>query len=193
MPKRTAVSIQEETVDYYLRALDAELTKNFRGAKPVRIMIIGGTYMLLEVKNRHTTQDIDVVLMDFADTTDTTSNDENSKAFQEAVKAVARQLHLPRYWLNDDASLWVRGFAPNPQAVLWKCYTKLHVYLPSKRCILALKLMSYRPKDTDDVEVLCQQLGISTYEQAQELVNEFVPERAQREYRLSDTLDELFE
>jgi len=68
----------------------------------------------------------------------------------------------------------------------------LECYFPDKSCMLALKLMSFREKDRPDVQALCQQLGIRTREQAQQVVDHYVERRWQKEYRLDLTLRDLF-
>lgn len=183
--------MERQEVELYLQELGDELER--RGfQEPVRIMIVGGVYMLVMVGNRESTQDIDVVLMDLPDTTNRDTATKETKLFQTAVRAVARRLKIKQHWLNDDAALFVRGFAPEPQARHWKTFGKLSVYLPSKACILALKLISFREKDRSDVEALSQQLGVRTRDEAQALVDTFIAKRWQEEYFLEDTLDEIF-
>jgi hypothetical protein len=181
--------VEDQQVGIYLQDLGDELERrDFKD--PVRIMIVGGVYMMLMVKNRKSTEDVDVVLMDMEDTTNQTPQ---TKAFQAAVRAVAHKHSLKRKWMNDDVAYFIRDMAPEPEAYLWQRYKKLHVYLPAKEYILALKLMVFRPKDVNDVEALCRELDVTTRERAQEIVDHFVPDkRWQDEYQLEDTLDELF-
>ena len=88
--------------------------------------------------------------------------------------------------------MFFKGFTPHADVHLWKTFTLLEVYIPSKDAVLVLKLMGYREKDRDDVLALCQQLDVATRSQAQDLVNGYVAERWQKEYRLDLTLDALF-
>ncbi|GHO46239.1 hypothetical protein [Ktedonospora formicarum] len=183
--------MERQEVELYLQELGDELER--RGfEKPVRVMIVGGVYMLVMVGNRESTQDIDVVLMDMPDTTSLDTATKESRLFKTAVRAVARRLKIKQHWLNDDAALFVRGFAPDPQARHWKTFNRLEVYLPSKACILALKLISFREKDRGDVEALCTHLGVQTREEVQALVDTFIAKHWQEEYLLENTLDELF-
>jgi hypothetical protein len=181
--------MEDEQVEMYLRELGDELERrDFK--EPVRVMIVGGVYMLLMVKNRKSTEDVDVVLMDMEDTTNETPQ---TKAFQAAVRAVAHKYKLKRKWMNDDVAYFIRDMAPEPEAQLWQKYGKLHIYLPAKEYVLTLKLMVFRPKDVNDVEALCRELHVITRERAQEIVDHFVTDRRwQEEYQLEDTLDELF-
>jgi len=50
---------------------------------------------------------------------------------------------------------------------------EMDIYLPQADCMLALKLLSGRPRDEEDIAALCQQLNISTREQAQALVDRY--------------------
>lgn len=181
--------MEDQDIELYFQDLGDELeAQGF--AEPVRIMVVGGVFMLLTLKNRKSTEDIDVVLMDMEDTTNPSPQ---SKAFQGAVRAVARRHGLKRKWMNDDVAYFIRDMAPEPEASLWRIYKKLHVYLPAKAYIFALKIMVFRQKDLNDVEALLKELEITTREQAQAIVDHFVPDqRWQTEYQLEDTLDELF-
>jgi len=54
-------------------------------------------------------------------------------------------------------------------------------------------LFAGRPKDRDDITILCQQLQLWTREQAQSLVDRYIPNKqVQRLNHLDETLDELF-
>ncbi|GCE23918.1 DUF6036 family nucleotidyltransferase [Dictyobacter kobayashii] len=183
--------MQRQEIEKYLQELGDEL--ELRGYQaPVRVMIVGGVAMLLLAANRESTEDVDVVLMDIEGDTSTNPTSE-TKSFKSAVNAVAKKYHMKRTWINDDVAYFIRDMAPNPEATLWHEYKKLHVYLPSKEYILALKLMVYRPKDMLDIEALLKQLQVTTREQAQDIVDRFIPDPAwQDHYQFQDTLDELF-
>jgi hypothetical protein len=181
--------MEGQEIEIYFQHLGDELEQ--RGfTEPVRIMVVGGAFMLLAVKSRKSTEDVDVVLMDIPDSTNPTSQ---TKAFQAAVRGVASKHKLKRKWLNDDVAYFIRDMAPNPEPLLWRKFKNLHVYLPPQEYILALKLMVYRLKDMNDIEALCKELNVTTREQAQAIVDHFVLDRRwQEEYMLEDTLDELF-
>ena len=58
---------------------------------------------------------------------------------------------------------------------------------------MALKLFAGRPKDRDDITVLCQQVRIRTRAQAQRLVDRYIPDRQlQQLNHLDETLDDFF-
>ncbi len=181
--------MQSQEIEGYFQELGDELEQ--RGFKdPVRIMVVGGVFMLLMVKNRKATEDVDVVLLDFPASTHPTPE---TDAFKAAVNAVASKHRLKRKWMNDDVAYFIMDMAPDPRPELWREFKRLHVYLPAKEYILALKLMVFRQKDVNDVESLLEELQVTTREKAQAIVDRFVPDkRWQEHYLLDQTLDELF-
>jgi hypothetical protein len=181
--------MESQEIELYLQDLGDELERR-RFKEPLRIFLVGGAFMLLMVKNRKATDDVDVVLLDMPDTTNVTSQ---AKAFQAAVRAVASRHHLKRKWMNDDVAYFIKDMAPDPQPTLWRKYNMLHVYLPPREYILALKLMVFRQKDMNDVQALLTELKVTTREQAQAIVDRFIPDpRWQEEYLLEETLEALF-
>jgi hypothetical protein len=174
-------------IEKYLQALDEELEERTI-QKPVRLAVVGGVYMVCLVGNRLSTKDIDVVPLSFPDTM---NPDQDTRAFQTAIRAVARKHGLKQNWMNDV----VASFAPNPDPqwlTVWREFPNLIVYTPDAEFILALKLLSGRDKDEEDITALCEQLQIETTEQAQALVDRYAERRWQEECRLAATLDILF-
>ncbi len=172
-------------IDTYLQALDDALA-NRDIRKPVRLAVVGGVYMLFFLKNRAATKDVDVVPLDFPDTT---NPNRETKVFRSAVNEVAKTYRLRREWMNDVVAAFIPPLGP---LTLWRAYTHLHVYVPQADCMLALKLLSGRPRDEEDIAALCQQLNISTREQAQALVDRYADRHWQQECMLEATLDALF-
>jgi hypothetical protein len=127
-------------IDTYLQALDEELA-NRAIRKPVRLAVVGGVYMLFFLKNRASTRDVDVVPLDFPDTT---NPNRETKAFRSAVNAVAKQYRLRGDWMNDVVAAFI---PPLGSLTLWRTYTHLQVYVPQADCMLAPKLLSGRPRD----------------------------------------------
>jgi hypothetical protein len=76
---------------------------------------------------------------------------------------------------------------------LWRTYGPLEVYIPPSDYILALKLLAGRTKDQDDIEALCQQLGIRTRQQGQQIVDRYIPDKqVQQLNKLDKKLDTMF-
>ncbi len=177
--------MDSQEIETYLRVLDEELeTRKIR--KPVRLIVVGGVYMMFFVKNRASTKDVDVVPLDFPDTM---KPNQETKAFRSAVNAVAKKYRIRRDWMNDV----VAGFMPDPGSiVLWRQYTNLQIYVPQADFVLVLKLLAGREKDEEDIVALCEALNIRTRQHAQELVDRYVEQGWQKECNLQVTLDALF-
>lgn len=182
-------------IETYLQDLGEELERrNFK--EPVRVMLVGGAFMLLQLGNRDSTGDIDMVLLDLPATTDEPLHP-RSRKFRAAISAIGTKHGLGRKWANDDATLFLREFTPDPlEGVLpWKSYGLLHVHFPSLEYILVTKMVVFRPKDYGDVEALLQALQIRTRDQAKELLQRFVPSKPSfwEYYELEKTLSTLFD
>lgn len=177
--------MESEEVDTYLHALDEELERR-KLNKPVRLAVVGGIYMMFFLKNRSSTKDVDIIPLDFPDTTEPTRE---TRAFRSAVNAVARRFQIRRDWMNDV----VAAFTQELGALhLWREYPNLQIYVPNAECILVLKLLAGREKDEDDILALCEMLDIQTREQAQELVDRYADRSWQEECVLEKTLGDLF-
>jgi hypothetical protein len=183
-----AVAMQAQDIVTYFAELGQEL-QHLGVQHPIRILLIGGAYMLTQVHNRPTTNDVDVLLKDIDDTTTSPLY----RTFKAAVRAVASRNHLPNTWMNDLVSDFLRNTGTVPQGTLWRRYAMLEVYIPPSEYILALKLLAGRPKDRDDIYTLCQQIKIQAREQAQQLVDRYIPNKQVQQINdLDDTLNFFF-
>lgn len=175
-------------IETYLAELGQEL-QGLEIEQPIRILVIGGAFMLLQVKSRRATDDIDVVLKDMEEPTTSLLY----QAFRTAVQAIAARHQLRRNWLNDLMADALRGMGTLPDGTLWRSYGKLEVFFPPKDYILALKLLAGRPKDQRDIAALCRQVQVQTRDQAQQLVDRYVPNKQlQQLNHLDETLDTFF-
>ncbi len=86
-------------------------------------------------------------------------------------------IHRKGNWLNDMMGDSLRETGRVPSGTLWRTYGVLEVYLPPAEFILALKLMAGRQKDRADILALCQELRIQEREQAQRLVDLYIPDK----------------
>ena len=84
--------MRDQEITTYLDALGAELAQ--RGfTSPIGILVVGGTYMVLKIGNRPSTEDIDILfLTDQLDMTRLPLS-QQEKAFRAAIKAVAMTLY----------------------------------------------------------------------------------------------------
>ncbi|GHO47255.1 DUF6036 family nucleotidyltransferase [Ktedonospora formicarum] len=178
--------MQSNEIDIYLQALDEALSTRSAIKKPARLVVVGGVYMMLFLKNRTSTKDVDVIPLSFPDTMNPS---DETKAFRAAIWAVARRFHLKQDWMNDI----VASFSPETGPLsLWRAYPNLEIYIPQVNYILALKLLAGRDRDEDDILALCEHIGIKTREQAQTLVDRYASKEWQMECNLTSTLDALF-
>jgi hypothetical protein len=177
--------MESDEVEVYFEALDEELAKR-KLPKPVRLAVVGGIYMMFFFKNRASTKDVDVIPLDFPDTTEPNNQ---TRAFRSAVNAVAKRYQIRRDWMNDVVAAFTQELGT---LNLWRAYPNLEIYVPNAECILVLKLLAGRDKDEDDILALCEKLDIQTREQAQALVDRYADQAWQRECVLEKTLDALF-
>lgn len=180
--------MQAEDIETYLADLGQEL-QDMGQQQPVRLLLVGGAFMLTQFHNRIATKDVDVLLKDVDDST--TSN--LSQAFKAATRVVARRNSLPFSWINDVIGDFLRDASIVPEGTLWRTYWPLEVYIPPDDYILALKLLAGRTKDQEDIQALCQQLHIRTRQQAQQIVDRYIPDKqVQQLNELDEQLDALF-
>ena len=181
--------MQKQDIEMYLAKLGQEL-QDLGIMQPVRVLLVGGAFMLTQIRNsRANTNDVDVLLKDIADT----STSPVYRTFKAAVRAVASKNQLPVTWINDVIGDFIRDASIVPVGTLWRSYGKLEVYVPPAEYILALKLLAGRQKDKADIRILCDGLKIVTREQAQRLVDAYIPDkRVQQINALDDTFDEVF-
>jgi hypothetical protein len=153
----------------------------------MRILLVGGAFMLTQIHNRASTNDV------LLKGEDHSPNSPHYMNFRAAIRAVARKNTLPGNWLNDIMGDFLRDTGTAPDGTLWRTYSMLEVYIPPSHYVLALKLFAGRPKDRDDISSLCQQLQIRTREQAQQLVDRYIPNKqVQQLNHVDETLDEMF-
>src|SRR3989441_5166298 len=174
-------------IERYLAELGAEL-KNRGLKKPVRVLLIGGAYMLLLANAPRSTKDIDIFWLD---------EDGLQRAYaplRESVQVIKRKHDLDADWLNYLAQMLMYDEVIVPEGKLWKRYGPLHVYAPPKEYILALKILAGRDQDLADCRILLPQTHIRTRQQAQRVLNRYIlPEAQQDEAEtIASSLDVLF-
>lgn len=179
--------MEARDIERYLADLGAAL-KNRGVKKPLRMMLIGGAYMLVLENAPRSTEDIDIFWLE-ADA---------FERMREVVSAcmleVARKHMLPPNWFNFLTQVILMQDIYIPDGTLWKRFGPLHIYIPPREYILALKITAGRPKDLDDCAILLPKTPIQTIEQARELLNTYILPEAQEEYaeQIEKSLDTLF-
>ena len=86
--------MQARDIERHLTQLGQELSD--RGVeKPIRVLMIGGAYMLLLAKMPRSTDDVDILWLDEEDALQRAID-----ALREGVQAVAEKQHLEPDWFN---------------------------------------------------------------------------------------------
>ncbi len=126
--------MQAHEIEHYLAELGAALASQGI-SKPVRLLLIGGAYMMLLANAPRTTDDIDICWLEEGE-------DFHSArlALRDAVQAVASKYALPPHWFNYLTQMLIYDKISMPRGKLWKRYGPLHVYAPPKEYILSLKI-----------------------------------------------------
>src|SRR5579863_8623668 len=154
-------------IELYLAELGAEL-KNRGLKRPVRILLIGGAYMLLLANAPRSTRDIDIFWLD---------EDGLQRAYaplRESVQVIKQKHGLDADWLNYLAQMLLYDEVIVPDGKLWKRFGPLHVYAPEVEYILALKITAGRQKDLDDCAILLSKTKIRTRKQAQQVLDRYL-------------------
>jgi len=124
--------------------------------------IVGGAVMVTEYDAREATADVDAF------------SDEPHGAVERAAAAVAREMRLPRSWLNQQASSYVPRQADWRRSVSFD-HPNLHLYAIAPEQLLAMKVQAGRPTDGEDIGTLCHILGITTVGDVERLTRAAYP------------------
>lgn len=179
--------MEAEDIERYLAELGAEL-KNRGLKKPLRVLLIGGAYMLLLAKATRSTKDIDIFWLD---------EDGFQRAYaplRESVQIIKQKYGLDADWLNYLAQMLMYDEVIVPDGKLWKRFGPLHVYAPTNEYILALKITAGRQKDLEDCAILLQKTKIRTWQQAQQLLDQYILPGGQQKNAesIENALNQLF-
>jgi hypothetical protein len=176
-------------IEKYLAELGKELDR--QGIKkPIRILMIGGAYMMLLAKAPRTTDDIDIFWLE--------EGEEFQRSFptlRDSVHTIAEKYELAPNWFNYLTQMLIYDQIVIPKGKLWKRYGPLHIYAPPKEYILALKILAGRDKDIADCVILLPQTKIKTRQQAQQLLDRYILPTARENNadQIEDSLNKLFE
>ena len=120
------------------------------------ILLTGGAAMCLVHSARDATKDIDAIY--------------EPKAIINRIAAqIAEQENLPSNWLNDGVKGFLGSNVPTEEFIK---LNGMFVQTVSAEYLLSMKLMAarYGEKDYDDIRFLMDKLGITTVEQAQDVI-----------------------
>jgi Nucleotidyltransferase of unknown function (DUF6036) len=174
-------------IERYLAELGSQL-KNRGLKKPVRVLLIGGAYMLLLAKAPRSTKDIDIFWLD---------EEGFQRAYaplRESVQVISQKHDLDADWLNYLAQMLMFDEVVVPEGKLWKRFGPLHVYAPEVEYILALKITAGRQKDLEDCAILLPKTKIRTRQQAQQLLDRYILPSGQQKNAesIENALNQLF-
>ncbi|GAA2527934.1 DUF6036 family nucleotidyltransferase [Winogradskya humida] len=126
------------------------------------LYIFGGAAMSLVYDSRRATRDIDAVFQPHG-------------VVIEEARAVADELGLPQWWLNEQASVYI---APGGDSAASRVFDHpgLRVSAASPEHLLAMKVLAGRRRDADDVKVLVAHLEFTSVAQVLALCADVFPE-----------------
>jgi predicted nucleotidyltransferase len=141
------------------------------------LYVFGGAAMALAYDSRRATRDVDALFKP------------HGIVLEEAM-AVAAELGLPRWWLNEQASSYV---APGGDSAASRVFDHpgLRVFAASPEHLLAMKAFAARPRDAEDIRQLTQVLGLQTVDDVLASVREVFPEE-EPPARLRLLLEDIF-
>ncbi len=137
--------LYRENIEEYFEALAARIRDAGIGAH--RILVVGGAAMALKYHDGRSTVDIDICF-----------REQNN--LYACCTQVAEEYELPDDWINADVmhsdSFSYRLF---DNAELYKVFEGvLEVYVACDLDLYCMKIVSFRPKDVQDMEVLADSL-----------------------------------
>ena len=137
--------LYRENIEEYLEALATQIEE--AGIGTHRILVVGGAAMALKFHDGRSTVDIDICF-----------REQNN--LHACCTKVAAKYDLPDDWINADVmhsdSFSYRLF---DNAVLYKVFGGLlEVYVANDLDLYCMKIVSFRPKDVQDMEVLAETL-----------------------------------
>ncbi len=140
--------LSQENIDEYLEALARKIAA--AGVGKHRILIVGGAAMALKYQDGRSTVDIDICVR------------EQNKLYS-CCQAVAEEYNLPESWINADVMHSDSfSYALFENAELYKIFNDiLEVYVATDIDLYCMKIVSFRPKDIQDMEILSENLRSS--------------------------------
>jgi predicted nucleotidyltransferase len=174
MTEPGSVLLGREQLEQAFTALGERLVR--RGVV-ADIFVVGGAAMALAYDATRVTRDVDSLFVP------------HGVVLEEAGN-VARDLGLPPWWLNEQASVYISG-KDDPGRRRVFDHPGLRVTAASPRHIFAMKALAARTRDIDDLRLLADTVGVDSAEAAMQIVTEFFPDE-DLPPRAAAILQELF-
>lgn len=150
--------LDRQGLDEAFKALSAKLEKSGLHAD---IYIVGGAAMAMAFDARRATRDVDALFVP------------HGKVL-EAAQEVAREMRLPRSWLNDQASVYMPADRSGAQLVFSS--KSLTVQAANPEQLLAMKILSSRERDREDITFLIAHLDLHTPDSALAVATKVFPQ-----------------
>jgi predicted nucleotidyltransferase len=126
------------------------------------VFVVGGAAMALAYDAGRVTRDVDAMFVP------------HGVVLDEAAH-VADDLGLPRWWLNEQASVYISGKAdPGKRRVF--DHPGLRVMAASPDHIFAMKALAARTRDVDDLRRLADIVGVESADAALQICADFYPD-----------------
>lgn len=150
------------------RALGRLAERLHRRGVTADVYVFGGAAIALAFDARRATRDLDAVFVPHGIVLD-------------EARAVADELDLPHWWLNDQTSAYLASGEDDGPTVFDR--PGLRVASASARRLLAMKVLASRPRDEPDIRLLAGHLGLDTAKAVLALTmqvfpGEAIPDRA---------------
>lgn len=139
-----------------MRAFEALASRLARRGVRADVYVFDGAAMILAYGANRATRDVDAVF------------EPHDPVLQEA-HAVAKALGLPPSWLNEQASAYLSQQADCGAAPVFD-HAHLRVSAASAQHLVAMKALSARRHDLDDLRLLADHLGLRTAASVQSIV-----------------------
>lgn len=179
--------MQEQDIVNLLTQVGFDL-EEYGFQEPVRLLLIGGAYMITQLHSRTATGDIDVALLGRERWGD------DYELFKRIVNYELAEMGGTDEWFSDDISEFLPLMGLPKTGKPWLVSGKLEVYVPDSSYILILKLLANRDKDQQDIQVLLGLRRINRRKQAEKLLKAYVSEDIREEYaeKIEQVLSSLF-
>ena len=116
--------MQTQEIEHYLVELGAALESQGI-TKPVRMLLIGGAYMMLLANAPRTTDDVDIFWMEEGE-----DFQRAREALRDGAQAIASKYTLPPNWFNYLTQMLIYDKIKMPRGKLWKHFGPLQIYAP---------------------------------------------------------------
>ncbi len=141
------------------------------------VFVVGGAAIALAYDAKRVTKDVDALYVPHG-------------IVHEEALGVARELGLPRWWLNEQASVYISATEDADKRRVFD-HPGLRVVAASPRHIFAMKALAARERDLPDLRLLADIAGIHSVDVAVSCATEFFPDEVMSE-RAKRVLAELF-